>query len=125
MKFKKGESGNPAGKPRGARDKRTALRELLRPYAPALVEKVVEQALQGDTTALKLCLDRLMPPLRPTSEPLPFQAEGDTLSDQARAVVSAMANGTLPPEQAATMITALAAMTRVLEIDSYSRSHLT
>jgi hypothetical protein len=76
--FEKGQSGNPAGKPKGAKDKRTELRELLRPHAPALVEKAVELALNGDLTALKLCLDRIMPPLKATPEcvALPLSGEG-------------------------------------------------
>ncbi|CAJ0691643.1 hypothetical protein KXR69_16090 [Ralstonia holmesii] len=52
MAFQKGQSGNPAGKPKGAKDKRTALRELLQPHAEQLVQKAVKLALDGDTTAL-------------------------------------------------------------------------
>lgn len=64
MSFQRGKSGNPAGRPKGSKDKRTELRALLEPHAPALVQKAVEQALDGDTAALKLCLDRLIPPVR-------------------------------------------------------------
>lgn len=64
MSFQKGQSGNPEGRPKGTKDKRTELRELLQPHAPALVEKAVELALQGDTTALKMCLDRIIPVMR-------------------------------------------------------------
>ena len=46
--FKKGQSGNPAGKPKGAKDKRTELRELLKPHAEKLVKKAVDMALAGD-----------------------------------------------------------------------------
>lgn len=62
--FKKGQSGNPAGKPKGAKDRRTELRELLKPHAAKLVKKVVTLALAGDTTALRICIDRLIPPIR-------------------------------------------------------------
>ena len=53
--FRRGKSGNPAGRPPGRPDKRVALRKLLEPHAPALVAKVAELALQGDTAALRLC----------------------------------------------------------------------
>ena len=33
--------------------------------AEALTRKAIERALEGDTTALRLCLDRLLPPCRP------------------------------------------------------------
>jgi hypothetical protein len=62
--FTKGQSGNPAGKPKGAKDKRTELRALLRPHAEDLVAKAVELAKAGDTTALRICIDRLIPPIR-------------------------------------------------------------
>lgn len=64
MAFKKGQSGNPQGRPAGTGDKRRELRALLEPHAPALIEKAVELALAGDITALRLCLDRIIPPMR-------------------------------------------------------------
>ena len=62
-KFQKGVSGNPLGRPRGIPDKRTALNNLLLPYEEDLIKKTVDLALNGDTCALKLCLDRLIPKL--------------------------------------------------------------
>jgi len=61
MPYQKGHSGNPAGRPPGLPDKRTVLRELLAPHAEALVAKVVALALAGDTAALRICIDRLIP----------------------------------------------------------------
>ncbi|MDQ3566413.1 MAG: hypothetical protein M3436_20840 [Pseudomonadota bacterium] len=40
---------NPNGKPKGAKDKRTALRALLETHSEALAQKAVELALEGDT----------------------------------------------------------------------------
>jgi hypothetical protein len=62
-RFRKGQSGNPSGRPRGARNKTTlAVEALLDGEAEALTRKAIERALEGDTTALRLCLDRLLPP---------------------------------------------------------------
>lgn len=66
--FEKGQSGNPAGRPKGIADKRTELKSLLEPHAPALVQKVVEKALNGDMQALKICIDRLIPPAKVQNE---------------------------------------------------------
>jgi len=63
-KFQPGESGNPSGRPKGSPDSRTVLRELLKPHAVELVQKAVDMALEGNVQALKLCLDRCIPPLR-------------------------------------------------------------
>ena len=59
--FKKGVSGNPAGPPRDIKDRRTALRALLEPHAETLVAKAVSLALEVDSTALRICINRLIP----------------------------------------------------------------
>lgn len=75
--FMKGQSGNPRGKPKGARDKRTALRVLLEPHSESLVQKTVQLALGGDTTALRLCLERLIPPVKSKDEPGASRPQAD------------------------------------------------
>jgi len=66
----KGQSGNPAGRPKGAKNKTTlAAESLLKDHAEAITQKVIDLALQGDLLALKMCLDRLLPlPRRPAIE---------------------------------------------------------
>src|ERR1700680_389145 len=63
--FKKGKSGNPTGRPRGARNRTTIAAEtLLEGEAENLTRKAVELALNSDIQALRLCLDRIIPPRR-------------------------------------------------------------
>jgi hypothetical protein len=58
-RFKPGQSGNPAGKPKGARHKTTlAMEALLEGEAEGPTRKAVEMALAGDTTAMRLCFER-------------------------------------------------------------------
>src|SRR5215207_1838520 len=58
-----GISGNPAGKPKGARNRTTlAMEALLDQDAEAIIKKAIELAKAGDMTAIRLCLDRLCPP---------------------------------------------------------------
>jgi hypothetical protein len=64
MKFKPGKSGNPAGRPRGSRNTQTQLFKLLEPHAEKLINKMVEEALEGDPQALRLCIERLLPKAR-------------------------------------------------------------
>ncbi len=59
--YKPGESGNPNGKKPGTLNKRTQLAKLLEPHAEALINKAVELALAGDSNALRLCIERLLP----------------------------------------------------------------
>lgn len=62
--WEKGQSGNPAGRPKGIKDKRALFREMLEAKAPALVEKAIDMAMQGDASALRLCIDKILPTLK-------------------------------------------------------------
>ena len=117
MKFKAGQSGNPAGKPRGATDKRTELRELLRPHQDELITKVVALAKEGDPTALKIIFDRLMPPLRPRDELVQFEMTGDTLTEKAHSVLFAIARGQLTPDQGIRLLEAVSTCARIQAIE--------
>lgn len=64
-KFKTGQSGNPGGRPKGVLNKATlASQTLLDGEAEAMTRKVVELAKDGNLAALRLCLERLLPPGR-------------------------------------------------------------
>ena len=55
--FQPGQSGNPAGRRRGSRNKATlAAATLLDGEALGLTRRAVEAALAGDMVAMKLCL---------------------------------------------------------------------
>lgn len=66
-KFQKGTSGNPSGKKPGTLNKRTQLTRQFEVYADALINKTVELALSGDPTALRLCIERLVPKVKDKS----------------------------------------------------------
>jgi hypothetical protein len=73
-RWQKGVSGNPLGPPAGSRHRTTrAVEALLDGEAEGLTRKAVEMALAGDTVALRLCLERLVPPRkdRPVALALP------------------------------------------------------
>jgi hypothetical protein len=60
--FQKGVSGNPRGKPRGARNKLTVLAErLTEGDVTAIVKVVSDAALAGDLTAAGMVLARVWP----------------------------------------------------------------
>jgi hypothetical protein len=61
-RFQKGLSGNPNGKPKGARARVTQLAEkLLDDDRDAIVRAVIAAAKGGDPTAMRLCIERLVP----------------------------------------------------------------
>jgi uncharacterized protein DUF5681 len=60
--FEPGRSGNPNGRPKGSRNRITrALEELIDGNAEALVAKVIEKALDGDSSMLRALLNRTVP----------------------------------------------------------------
>jgi hypothetical protein len=53
------------GRPRGSRNKKSITADrLLAEYAESIVKKIIVKALQGDPTAMRLCMERLSPPER-------------------------------------------------------------
>ena len=114
MPFVAGVSGNPDGRPKGATDKRTELRRLLTPHAPELVQKAVDMALEGDTTALKMCLDRCIAPLRSTTQNIDLNFEGE-LHERGEATLQAIYAGDIDPLTGSALIGSLADQARLKE----------
>ena len=111
MPFAKGQSGNPAGRPKGSGDKRTSHRQLIDAHIPELVEVVVELAKQGDVGALKLCFERSIPRLKP-QEFTPEESGGsfDDWYPTSREILGMlMYKGQVPPDVVKEMMTILVA----------------
>ena len=111
------QHGNP-GKPKGARSRATLAAEaLLDGEAEGLTRKAVEMALGGDTVALRLCLERLVPPRKDT--PLtfdmpPVRSAEETLEASA-SVLAAVAHGEITPDEGGRMMALLAAHRGIIE----------
>lgn len=117
-KFKAGQSGNPAGRPKGALGKSTRWREALEPFGDALFKIAVERALDGDLTALKLCLERISPAIKPTSDPVEFSLHGTTLAEKAESVLQAIADGVIDVDSGRKLIGAISDLGKIIEVDS-------
>ena len=118
MPFQKGESGNPAGRPRGSRNRATLLMEsLLADDAEAIGRKAIEMAKQGDMAAIRLCMDRLSPPRK--GEPVAFELPPlDKPADSVAAaatLVAAVAEGELTPSEAAQLAKVIEVYVRAIE----------
>jgi hypothetical protein len=108
-------SGN-SGRPKGSRNKATiAIESLLQGQAEALTQTAISKALEGDSIALRLCMDRIAPPMKdkPVLFTLPQICDALDASEAAGSVLSAISEGTLTPIEG----------TRVMGlIDSYRRT---
>jgi hypothetical protein len=91
--------GNP-GKKAGTRHKTTlAIQALLDGEGEALTRKAVAMALAGDTTALRLCLERIAPPRKdaPVRLTLPPMESAASASAAMGAILAGVASGDLTP----------------------------
>ena len=120
--FRPGASGNPRGRPKGARNRATMTGEaLLDGEAEAISRKLIEKALEGDTTALRLCLDRILPPRRdrPVSFDLPKTESTTEALSASSAVIASCAAGVLSPRAAAEIMELLSKHIHMLELTEF------
>jgi len=110
-RYKPGQSGNPTGRPKGARNKATVAAEtLLEGEAETITRKCIDLALEGDLVALRLCLSRIVPAKRERNIQLdlpPLEGSQDVLKGIAT-VLEAVGDGALTPSEGASI-------TRLLE----------
>lgn len=95
-RFKKGQSGNPKGRPKGTRNLKTDLAEELSQRIvvteggksrqvsrqQALVKTVIAKALHGDVSAMKATIElilRLLPPANEESEEVDLSKEDQAI----------------------------------------------
>ncbi|QAZ66799.1 DUF5681 domain-containing protein [Solidesulfovibrio carbinolicus] len=101
--WKPGQSGNPKGCRTGSRHNATLTAQtLLDGEAEALTRKAVGLALVGDMTALRLCLERVVPPRKDSPVKLTLPAIGSAVDIPAVtcALLAAVAQGDLTPSEA-------------------------
>ena len=98
MVWKKGESGNPTGKPAGVRNKATVMvQSIMERGAQEIAEAIVGLAKEGDLSAARLVLERLLPPAkeRPISLALPGTDTAGGIAEAQQAILQAVAAGDL------------------------------
>ena len=115
MKFQPGQSGNPAGRPPGARNKKTiAVEELLGEKAKAMVEHIIFRAEGGDPMAVRMCMQAVMP--KGVDRPLALELPRVRCADDADAafdiVIAALGSGTLSTREFNQMLAAVSRMVR-------------
>src|SRR4051812_6675783 len=122
--YRMGSSGNPAGRPVGSRNKSTLLsEELLDGQAAALIQKAIDLGLSGDTTALRLCLERISSPRkeRLIELSLPPITEARHASAALTSILSAVAEGRVTPGEAESLARTVEIHTRIIETEDMAR----
>ncbi|AXI45111.1 hypothetical protein C1J03_03105 [Sulfitobacter sp. SK012] len=116
-------TGNP-GRPKGARHKTTqAIEVMLEGQQEALTQAAIDKALDGDVTALRLCLDRIAPARKdsPVSFDLPDIETAADAANAARAILKAISDGDVTPLEAATVMAVIEQFRRTLETTELER----
>jgi len=113
--------GNP-GRPVGSRHKTTrAVEALLEGEAEKISRKAIDLALEGDATALRLCLERIAPARKdsPVKFVLPAMTNSSEAVVAASAVLRAVSDGELTPAEGATVMNLVEGFRRVLETSEF------
>jgi hypothetical protein len=122
--FAKGRSGNPSGRPLGSRNHATLLMEsLLEGQGEELTRKAIEMALAGDITAMRLCLDRLIPPRkdRPIHLGLASIETAQQISLAMTKVAAAIGEGEITPTEGETLANILVTQKSIVETADLER----
>ena len=118
----KGGARTGAGRKKGS-GQAAHYRAMLEPYAEELIQQVVDLAKDGDMPALKLCLDRLCAPLRPTDRLITIEGMAGTtdLSGKGELILVNVAKGEITPSEAQHLMTAISSQARIIEVDELER----
>jgi len=115
MPFAKGQSGNPAGRPAGSRNKFTSeMQDALEESGLPLIQRLLELAGQGNTGAMRQCLDRLMGKHRPSPVALPAPDSPNYVIDALTEIHRALGAGEIVSDEAARLIDVVGRTARVL-----------
>jgi hypothetical protein len=117
-RFQPGQSGNPAGKAAGTRHRTTlAMETLLDGEGEKLARVAIDKALEGDLIALRLCLDRLMPPRKdvPVKIELPPVRTIAEAVEASVAVLAAVGAGEVTPDEGGRVMALLTAHRAIVE----------
>lgn len=113
-----------AGRPKGARNRKTvAIEALLEGQAAALTQVAIQKALEGDSVALRLCMDRIAPPLKDIPVRFflkPIRGSMDA-SEAAASVLNAVSDGELTPIEGTRVMGLIESYRRTLELTEFEQ----
>jgi hypothetical protein len=116
MTFQPGQSGNPAGRAVGSRNRKTlAVEAALFDHAHELVENLVERAKNGEPAAMRICMERILPAGR--GRPLPIELPSIRSTEDALAaadvIMDALKEGAISAREAVDLLRVVEGLTRL------------
>ncbi len=98
-----------------------AAMELLADEAEALTRKAVEAALDGDPTAMRLCLERILPRDRAVKFALPPIKSAADVARAMGAVTAALADGLITPAEGQAIARMVTTFVETIEVSDFDR----
>lgn len=120
MAFKTGQSGNPSGRPRGIKDKRSAFRAMVEPSSAQLIQKAIDMALDGNEAMLRLLLDRVLP-VKLREDPIPIDMQSKSLVGQTKAILAELALGNITTSCAKSLMDTVAVEATIIESEELEK----
>ncbi len=123
-KFRKGQSGNPLGRPKGIRNKATLAAEaLFEDEIEGICRKAIEKAMQGNIQAIKIILDRILPPKKdgPIFIDLPVIKTGSDILEAIQRVGAAVCHGELSPLDGDILTRLIDRQARAIEMNAFEQ----
>jgi len=121
-RFPPGQSGNPLGRRRSSRNRATLMAEaLLSGQAEELVQEIIAAALDGDPSAQRLCLERILAPrrLERVQFAMPPLGSVDDAGKALAAIAAAVAKGDLAPAEAGDLAALVHSFVRAIEAHEF------
>lgn len=119
MTFKRNESGNPDGRPKGTGYRQQLFKALVEPHQEALLQKGINLALAGNEAMLRLFLERMLPS-KPNDDTITVNMPNDLKTAQGllecgQSTLVALSQGMLTPQQTKMVMGAIEAQRKNVE----------
>ncbi len=115
--------GNKTGKgrPPGRRNRRKEFQEVLENDAEKIIERIKREALKSNSTAMRLCMERLLPVAKAENVrfEMPAVDSGESLAVAIAAIARAVAEGVLSAQEGESMARVVESQRRNLEAGSF------
>lgn len=116
--FKPGQSGNPAGRPKGSCNKQRMFKELVEPRSKEIIERGIHLAMHGEEKVqarlMIFFLDRVLPAARKDRlMPADIHLSDGSLVEQSNHIKNLISNKSITPEQGNALLNAVKMMSEI------------
>ena len=119
------EPGNKMGKgrPPGSRNQRTVFSVMMDSHGEALIKQCQVLALKGDPTALRLCIERLLPPCKPSNNRflLPAVKTASDVGLALQSILQEVARGRLSAQEGEAIAAILENHRRAIDAEDFGK----